>query len=136
MPNITLQTLTQIVFVAIFLITLITFVRRPSRDRAEIAALFGTLAIIIVLQGIAQLTGKQSPAASLVAALLLLAQPYLMLRLVEHFRPLPRLQHGIGLACMVASWIAMGWMTAARTQTSPLATWLIVVPFAYVEGYA
>jgi signal transduction histidine kinase/DNA-binding response OmpR family regulator len=134
--NITLQTLTELVFTAIFLITLVTFIRRPSRDRAEIAALFGSVAAIIVLQSISQFTGLRSPAATLIATLLLLAQPYLLLRLVAHFEPLPRLQHVMGLVCMLGSWAVMAWMTATDAMNSPVPTLLVVIAFAYVEGSA
>jgi signal transduction histidine kinase/DNA-binding response OmpR family regulator len=131
-----LQALTQIVFVAIFLITVGNFARRRTRDRAEIALLFGTLAVIIVLQGITQLTGLQIPQASLIAELLLLAQPYLQLRLVGQFRKVPAFQHAIGIVALAASWGAAIWMLASNNTTSSEATLVVVIAFGYVEGYA
>ncbi|MBV9120453.1 MAG: hypothetical protein JOZ39_07070, partial [Chloroflexi bacterium] len=131
--QVALETLTQLVFVAVFVVTLAAFVRRPTRDRGEVVLLFGCLAFIIVLGGLAQLTGKQWPLASLIGALLLLAQPYLLLRLVAHFRDLSRLQHGIGL-----TYLAFGWVGFIVTHSQPPAplTLAIVVGFAYVEGYS
>src|SRR5579859_1512531 len=102
--DLAIQALSQIVFVSIFLLTLGAFLRHPERGRLEIAALFGSLAVIIVVQGFTQLTGIKIPLAALIGGLVLLAQPYLLLRLVAHFRRLPVVQQLIGLAYVAGSW--------------------------------
>ncbi|HLQ33376.1 MAG TPA: ATP-binding protein [Chloroflexota bacterium] len=129
-----LQAVTQGVFVLIFGLTLSDLVRYRDRAHLEIAGLFGTLALIILLQGVAQITGVVLPPyAKLIAAAVIVAQPYMLLRLVTHFRSLPRTQHAIALVCLFGSWAVLIWTAAAP---SVALTTAIVVPFAYVEGYA
>ncbi|TAK25021.1 MAG: hybrid sensor histidine kinase/response regulator [Chloroflexota bacterium] len=128
-----LQFLPQAVFVLVFLLTAVDFIRQPNRRRLEIVALFAALAIIIAQQGFARATGIVVPWINTVAALLLLTQPYLLLRLVEHFRSVPREQHVLSLVLLVASW------SVFLAVDQPLPTWAtiaVVVAFAYVEGYA
>lgn len=128
-----LQLSTQIVFLLIFVLTLATTVRRPDRANLEIAALFGSLAAIS-LPGLAQATGWAVQGVSLVAALLLLAQPYLLLQVVAHFRRLPSIQRPVGLIYLVGAW---GIVLSTRSSPLPLPLVLVLVAgFAYVEGYA
>ncbi len=135
--DVALQALTQLVFVLVFILTVLELARRRDRARLEIALLFGSLAVIIVIQGFTQLTGISSREAALVGALLLLANPYLLVRLVAHFRPLPRIQHAIGLVYVAVSWAVILANTALAGQQLPRElTLLVVVPFAYLEGYA
>ncbi|MBV8085024.1 MAG: hypothetical protein JO247_09440, partial [Chloroflexi bacterium] len=98
-----LQAFTQLVFVAVFVLTGAQWLRRRDRAHFEIAALFATLGALIVLQGFTQLTGIRIPHSSTVGAVVLLAQPYLLLRLLEHFRPLPRLVHAVALVLLLGS---------------------------------
>src|SRR5205085_1606955 len=48
-----------------------------------------------------------------------------------HFRAVPRVQHAIALAALIASWIV--YLAAGATPQSTIA---LVVAFVYVEGYA
>src|SRR5690242_17506267 len=92
-----LQTITPLVFVAIFFITAADFIRRRDKARFEIALLFGSLAPVLALQSITQWTGLSSRYVTLLTSFAILAEPYLLVRLVAHFRPLPRIQHVIGI---------------------------------------
>ncbi len=135
--DVLLQAASQLVFLLIFLLTLINFLRNRDRAALEILGLFTCLAVIILLSGFTKLTGFSSPILTLIATFLLLAQPYLLLRLVTHFRPLPRIQHVIGLAYLAISWGLIGYMTALQQkQLPPPLTLVLVISFAYVEGYA
>ncbi|HLG68925.1 MAG TPA: response regulator [Chloroflexota bacterium] len=133
-----LQTLTQLVFVLIFILTLVDAIRRRDRARWEIAALFGSLALIIVIQGVSQLTGISLPVASLIGTLALLVMPYLLVRLVAHFRTVRPVQHVIGIGYIVLSWgIMVGAFAAGQTaQLPPPLTLALVLPFGYLECYA
>jgi len=89
--NAILKFLTQGIYLLLFAVTLVGFARHRMLARLEVAALFGVLAAVILLQGFTQVTGIVLPWAATAAALLILAQPCLLLRLVGHFRPIPRL---------------------------------------------
>jgi hypothetical protein len=125
------ELLTQIVFGLIFVLTLSRAVRRPERRRWEIAGFFGALAGI-ALPGILQPIGLGEP-ARLVGASLLLAQPYLLLRMLTHFRTLPPVQHTLGIVYLVAA-----WGIVVSTLVAPPNTGLtvgLVMGFAYIETY-
>jgi signal transduction histidine kinase/ActR/RegA family two-component response regulator len=84
--------LTNALFLVVFVGALRTALRERSRTSVDATILFGALAFIIAQSQIATLLGTQLPAAlGLVSAALLLALPYLQLRLVDDFagvRPL------------------------------------------------
>jgi signal transduction histidine kinase/CheY-like chemotaxis protein len=129
-----LQWLTRGVFILVFCLTLIDFLRWRDVPRLEVAALFGGLALVIVLQLAIDLTGVSLPVWAGVAGILaLLAQPYLLLRVLAQFREVSRLQKVLGLIGLVGSWMLM---LAFGSDLPPWATIAVVVAFTYVEGYA
>jgi signal transduction histidine kinase/ActR/RegA family two-component response regulator len=83
---------TNALFLVVFVGALRTALRERSRTSVDASILFGALAVVIAQSQIASLLGTQLPAAlGAVSALLLLALPYLQLRLVDDFagvRPL------------------------------------------------
>src|SRR5438093_845880 len=83
---------TNVLFLLVFVGALRTALRERSRTSVDATILFGALAVVIAQSQIAALLGAQLPAAfGLVSAALLLALPYLQLRLVDDFagvRPL------------------------------------------------
>src|SRR5712691_1368433 len=83
---------TNALFLVVFVGALRTALRERSRTSVDATILFGALAVVIAQSQIATLLGTQLPAAlGIVSALLLLALPYLQLRLVDDFagvRPL------------------------------------------------
>ncbi len=132
--RVTLQAITQGIFVLLFLFTLAAFVRQRDRARLEVAGLFGSVAIIIFLQAFTAVTGIASGDATFAATLLLLSQPYLLLRLVAHFRPLPPVLHALGLACMAGSWVPIILARGGRLGSAE--TLVVVALFASVEASA
>src|SRR5262245_22441095 len=112
------QFTTQAVFVLIFVLTLVDFLRRRTLPRLEIVLLFGCLTVVIIVSGISRLVGPNAGALGSVGVFVFLAQPYLLLRLVEHFRPVPRLQHAIGLVGLLGSWVValLALLTLPRGQ--------------------
>ena len=84
--------ITNALFLVVFVGALRTALRERSRTSVDATILFGALAFVIAQSQIAALLGTQLPAAlGLVSAVLLLALPYLQLRLVDDFagvRPL------------------------------------------------
>src|SRR5207249_4994123 len=83
---------TNALFLVVFVGALRTALRERSRTSVDATILFGALAVVIAQSQIATLLGTKLPAAlGIVSALLLLALPYLQLRLVDDFagvRPL------------------------------------------------
>ncbi|MFN8557435.1 MAG: hypothetical protein U0531_08815 [Dehalococcoidia bacterium] len=89
--NALLTLLTQALFFAIFLLTAAQAMRRPLRANIEVAALFGTVAIITAVGWFTRafdITPHRYLTAFNGAALMSL--PYLLLRLVDVFSSVPR----------------------------------------------
>ena len=129
-----LQALTQAVYVLIFLVVAAEAVRRPSRANVNIALLFGATALIIALGWIrTALHITLPPALTALTGALLMALPYLLLRLVDDFAAVPRLlMRGaeVGLVLAVA-----GLFLGPAPLPAPL-TLLYVAYFVGLEIYA
>lgn len=128
-----LQEITRIAFLLIAGLTLLDFVRHRDRRHLDIALMFASLALAILAQEFTQLTGQALQWLSLLGTMGTLAQPYLLLRLVEHFRPVRRLVRWLSFAGMVGSWILV---LVFPTPRPPAASLPIVVYFVFVEAYA
>lgn len=127
------QLVTQALFVIICVSTIARWLHKRDLPRFEVAAMFTSVAASVVVSLVTRLSGWSAPWLSTLASLGVLAQPYLLLRLVEHFRPVPRIQHVSGLIGMVGSW---GILLVGGTSISPALALLLVFFFVYVEGYA
>jgi signal transduction histidine kinase len=125
--------ITQGCLLLIAALTLVDLVRHRDRARIDIALMFGALAAIVLIQGLTTVTRQQLPWLGKFGAILLFAQPYLLLRLVQHFRLVPRPVPLVALSGMIISWAILIVFPAPLPR--PLAL-LIVVYFVYVEGYA
>jgi len=83
---------TNVLFLLVFAVVLRTALAERTRASLNTALLFGAIAFVVAESQIASLLGTQlPPALGLVAALILMAFPYLQLRLVDDFagvRPL------------------------------------------------
>jgi signal transduction histidine kinase len=120
-----LQYITWALFVAVFVVTLVEAIRHPRRSTIDTALLFGVLAAIIAESVVAAITLLPDSELLIDATgSLLMALPYLLLRLVEDFSQVPRwFRHAaeVGLAAAVVSLFAV--------PTHPL--WLNLVLIAY-----
>src|SRR5437667_12697301 len=85
-----LQVLTQALFVVVFVVVAVKAVRRPRRVTIDTALLFG-VASLLVAEGwvLAVLHTKPSPLLAVLASALIMALPYLLLRLVNDFAGVP-----------------------------------------------
>ena len=83
---------TNVLFLLVFAVVLRAALAERTRASLDTALLFGAIALVIAQSQIASLLGTQlPPALGIVAALILIALPYLQLRLVDDFagvRPL------------------------------------------------
>jgi signal transduction histidine kinase len=128
-----LNLVTQGALLLIAVLTLADLFRYRDRARIDIALMFGALAAIVLIQGLTSLMRQQAPWLGKFGGILLLAQPYLLLRLVQHFRTVSRMVQGVAIGGMIASWAIV---IAAPTPLPKLLALLIVIYFVYVEGYA
>src|SRR5687767_1988216 len=113
--------------------TLWDFVRHRDRARLDIALMFATLGAGILGGEVQRLLGIEARWLTIIDTMAILAQPYLLLRLVAHFRPLARRVHWAGFLGMVASWVVVA---AVPSPMPPAATLLLIVYFAVVDLYA
>jgi signal transduction histidine kinase len=128
-----LELVTRWSFVALGAITAADYVRHRERDRLDIALMFASLGGTILLQEILKLLGAESRWTQAFTTALTLAQPYLLLRLVEHFRPLPRTIRFLSLGGYATSAL----LAAAIPEPRPITvTLFIIVYFGLVESYA
>lgn len=122
---------TQIIIVIIAVLTTLDWLEHREHTRLDVMAMFGGLALLVFTQWATSLWGP-NPWTGLAGGILLLAHPYLLLRLIPHFRPLPRW----------VMWLAIGGLAVsavlfiAITPMLPLLTLAIVLYFVFVEGYA
>src|SRR2546428_2101008 len=85
-----LQYLTQIIFVLVSLIVGARAVRRPRWADVDIALLYGVLSLVIALQWLDTALGVEPGRyEAALAGSLLMALPYLMLRLLADFAGVP-----------------------------------------------
>jgi signal transduction histidine kinase/DNA-binding response OmpR family regulator len=104
-----LTLLIELLFAVVFVAALISFLRHRDPLSRDLMLVFSALAALFVLE-VAERLGIEPPAALSSAALaLLLAQPYLTLRLVARVRPVSR-------------WLLLAALAAWAVTAIPLAT--------------
>src|SRR5688572_1453987 len=81
--------LTQVIFLLVAVSTLFNWAIFRNRARFDIALVFLSLAIAVIAQELQRFLPAWAPALTLVFLLALLTHPYLLLRLVRYFRPIP-----------------------------------------------
>src|SRR6266511_2140913 len=97
-----LDLVTQGALLLIAVLTLADLFRHRDRARIDIALMFGALAAIVLIQGLTTVARQQAPWLGQLGAILLLAQPYLLLRLVQHFRSVPRVVRLLAMVLLLA----------------------------------
>ena len=127
------QAANNVLFVALFVLVAINASRRRTRTAVDTALLFGALAWA-VLQGPAlQLLGVPSnPVATFVVLVLVLALPYLMLRLLADFSDVPLLVRAATAGGLIASVVVVA---TSGAPLDPFVTLLVVVYFGAVALY-
>lgn len=128
-----LELVTRWSFVVLGALTIADYLRHRERDRLDIALMFASLGGTILLQDVLKLLGAESRWTQAVTSILILAQPYLLLRLVDHFRPLPRFIRFLSLAGFAASALLVASIPEPRPAA---ATLFIIAYFGMVESYA
>jgi signal transduction histidine kinase/DNA-binding response OmpR family regulator len=115
--------LIELLFAAVFVAALITFLRKRDPLSRDLMLVFSALAVLFVLE-VAERLGVQPPAAvASAAAALLLAQPFLTLRLVARVRPVSRWL----LLAALAAWAGTALPLVALGESAPRALTLAAV---------
>src|SRR5690349_17886875 len=86
------QLLTRVFYVLLAALTVTDYLRHRERMRFDIALVFLALSssiIISLILGLFGLKPTDVPIVSKIGQIGLISQPYLLLRLVSYFRPLP-----------------------------------------------
>ncbi len=128
----TVSLITQVILLAIAILTVVDYVRHRDAVRRDIAVMLACLAVAGSSQIVAFVFPGTGQVVLGLGGLLLLAQPYLLLRLVHRFRPVQRLVRVSALAGVIGSWVVL----IASPRLSPLVSAaIVVVVFVAVEGY-
>jgi signal transduction histidine kinase len=123
-----ISALTQIIYVLIFVNVTLRAVRQPTRAHTDIAMFFGALAFLIVVSRVTALAGVTLPWLPTVLVGILMAVPYILLRLVDDFTGVRGIiKRGAELG------LAVGIIAAyATAPTLPLPVTLYLVAYFFV----
>jgi signal transduction histidine kinase len=125
--------LTQVIYVLIFLSALWTAVRRRTRTSVDIALFFGAIAIPIVELRIVTTFGlTQVDLITDIVALLIIAMPYLLLRLVDDFSDVPVVVNRLAEGALVL--FAIAFLVTEGAVPPPILI-SIVLYFAALSTY-
>ena len=131
LPNLLTLT-TQAVALLIAFLTFVDFLRHRDQARLDVMLMFGDLAAIVVIQLLTSAAGGAPRWTSLLSSFLLVAHPYLLLRLVQRFRPVPRWLQWFALIGLLISSLVL---VAVPAPLPALVTLLIIAYFIFLEAY-
>ncbi len=119
----------------VFALALAQFLRSRDRPRLDVALMLGSLAAGTVSTWVTYATGP-NPALAMASAFFTIAQPFLVVRLVEHFRPVPRRWMWAAALGMAGSWAfrLAAPVTPPNAPASPLLL-PVVAYFVVFDGY-
>lgn len=125
--------LTQAIYVVVFVLVAYRTWRQPTPAHADMTVFFGVTALIILASTFFALFGAAPPAWETDATIaLLMALPYMLLRLVDDFTTVPFIVKRVAEAGLLASIVA----TVAFTPSlPPLVALAMVVYFAAISTY-
>ena len=125
--------LTELIYVLIFLLVVWTAVRRRTRTSVDIALFFGAIATFIVESRIVTTLGlQQVELVNDVVTILVIAMPYLLLRLVDDFSTVPLIASRLAEAGLIFA--AIGFLATTGQPPTPIVV-VIVVYFAALALY-
>jgi len=107
----------DVAFLAVFVVTLRQYLRRPERVTLAVVLVFGSLALVLVVSAIAKAVPALGPILGFVSVPALLGHPLLALWLVHQFRPVSRRMLGLGVAGFVVIFAALVLIVASGART-------------------
>lgn len=124
--------LAQVLLLLLTAWKLIELARRRDRARLDVALLLGTLAVAVGVDLLERSTGADLGSLRRAAPVAAVAHPLLLLRLVDHFRPVPRWVVGTALGAVLVSWALL----LAADSHGVAATVVVALLFAAGTLYA
>ena len=129
-------TLARAVTVIAAVVTLIALLRHRDRQRFDMHLMFAGLAGLIILRQVILTMGRTPPALSVLGAILFLSHPYLLLRMVLHFRPVRKSILWTAWICPLVMVAIMFVANLAAARTLMFAYFLALVVFLVLQmGY-
>src|SRR5512142_3361021 len=102
-----IHAVTNLAFILLAGFTLIDFLRNVEWFHADIALVFTDLALIAAAQLVMLQTGWNPAWLGVASGMLLVAHPYLLMRMVRHFRPVALGVQWFAVGGMLLSWLAI-----------------------------
>jgi hydrogenase/urease accessory protein HupE len=113
-------------------LALVDYLRHRGRVRLDVVLMLVSLGIPVLIQFLPDSIDNRRWISTF-TGIAIIAQPYLLLRLVEDFRPVPWPYVWTAIAGMVLSWVAL---IVFPDQMPQAVTLTIIAYFVLVEGYA
>jgi len=123
----------QVAFAAVFVVVLIRYLRDRTPVNRDLVVVAGSVAGWFVIATISSLLPSIGPSIARTAAVFILIQPVVTLRLVRHFAPVSR---NILLAAIAWYFVALAITLGIGTRGNPLATTAVVGYFVLFESIA
>jgi signal transduction histidine kinase len=125
----------EALYALVFAHSLVTYVRRRDPVQRDLTLVFAPLTSLLLLEVVRRGLGRAELPLALeyVGLTLLLAQPYLTLRLVRTLRPVPRWAMRVALGVFVATVLPF---YVLGEREIPLVTLAVVAGFFGVQGFA
>ena len=120
----------EALFTAVFVRVLATYLRRPDGLRRDVVVMFSALAVLFVLGVLGQMVGEPPRSVSVAASVLLLGQPFLMLRVVRWIGPVPDAVYWSALT----GWMVSGGVLAfGGEELGPWSLLVVIGVFVVTE---
>ncbi len=119
----------EVLFALVFLRALTSYVAHRDPVQRDLMLVFSAMALLTALWVVRLFVPHPPRLFTIGPSVLLLAQPYLTLRLVAHLRPVPRWLLGTALVCWAASCVPILSFTVAPHWT----VIPIIVPYVVIE---
>lgn len=125
--------LTEATILLIAALTLADYLRHRDQARLDITLLFGGLALTAFLPAVNNLLPEPSLWITKLSQIVLMAHPFLLLRLVAHFRPIPARFYWFTVGGLLLITVLL---IAYEPPLGALTSILMIVYFVVVELYA
>src|SRR2546425_437141 len=131
--NAFLNDLTRATFVLVAVLAFVDFARYRGRTRLDIALMFASLAVFVVIQAVSNRLDIGARWVDTLGVASALAHPFLMVRLVQHFREVRAPTLRAAMAGLGVSWVLV---IIFPPPIPPVASLVIVAYFGAAEAYA
>ncbi len=122
---------TNAVYVLLGILSIISYLRHRTQPRLNITLMFGSMGLLILISRINAALPARQQWLTLATQLLLTAHPYLLIRLVRLFRPVPPRLELAALIGLVISW----GLEILSVPLSPLESFAIAMYMVFFEVY-